>query len=98
MGRPSDTESDGRLRRIRSLERRNGADRRRGVERRNGLAVLMAGCSLCDRIAPPPAELHGEGWIVVYDEQGLVSITCPDHGKDAAGDLPDYIVYDPNPD
>lgn len=80
-----------------SRERREGADRRRGVERRNGLAVLMAGCSLCDRIAPPPAELHGEGWIVVYDREGLVSITCPDHSETSRpGELPDYILYDPN--
>ena len=80
-----------------SSERRTGADRRRNPERRNGLAVLMAGCSLCDRIAPQPAELHGEGWIVVYDAEGLVSITCPEHGEEAAAaELPDYIAYDPN--
>jgi hypothetical protein len=78
-----------------STERREGADRRRGVERRNGLAVLMAGCSLCDRIAPQPAELHGQGWVVVYDGEGLVSITCPDHAENATGELPDYILYDP---
>jgi hypothetical protein len=79
------------------FERRTGAERRRGVELRNGLAVLMAGCSLCDRIAPQPAELRGEGWIVEYDEQGLVSITCPDHtAKSRPDGLPDYILYDPN--
>jgi hypothetical protein len=77
-------------------ERRTGAERRRGADRRNGLAVLMAGCSLCDRIAPQPAELHGEGWIVVYDEEGLVSITCPEHTKYASDGLPDYILSDPN--
>jgi hypothetical protein len=75
-------------------ERRTGAERRRNVAPRNGLAVLMAGCSLCDRIAPPPAELHGEGWIVVYDEEGLVSITCPEHTSAPPGELPDYILRD----
>ncbi|HEX4520861.1 MAG TPA: hypothetical protein VH063_14870 [Gaiellaceae bacterium] len=78
------------------FERRTGAERRRGVERRNGLAVLMAGCSLCDRIAPQPAELHGQGWIVESDEEGLVSITCPEHTNAPVDELPDYILYDPN--
>ena len=78
------------------IERRSGADRRRNVERRNGRAVLMAGCSQCDRIAPSAAEMHSEGWVIVSDDLGLVSITCPDHGVGARGadstDLPDYIV------
>ena len=78
------------------IERRTGADRRRGVERRNGLAVLMAGCSDCDRIAPSPAELHSEGWLVEYDENGLVAITCPAHRPDRGSadpaELPDYIL------
>jgi hypothetical protein len=78
------------------FDRRTGADRRRQVEKRNGLAVLMAGCSLCDRIAPSPIEMNSEGWIMEWDEHGLVSITCPDH-KEPAGDsgsngLPDYIL------
>ena len=77
-------------------ERRSGADRRRNVEKRNGLAVLMAGCSLCDRIAPSPIELNKEGWVMEWDENGLVSITCPDHTRPPDGsnpdDLPDYIV------
>jgi hypothetical protein len=83
------------MERYRGMERRNGADRRRNVERRNGLAVLMAGCSQCDRIAPSPAEMHSEGWLIVADDFGLVSITCPAHGKkDQATEsgLPDYVV------
>ena len=77
------------------FDRRTGADRRRQVEKRNGLAVLMAGCSLCDRIAPSPIEMNSEGWIMEWDEDGLVSITCPDHKQPEASspdDLPDYIV------
>jgi hypothetical protein len=78
------------------FDRRTGADRRRQVEKRNGLAVLMAGCSLCDRIAPSPIEMNSEGWIMEWDELGLVRITCPDHNKapdSPDGDaLPDYIV------
>jgi hypothetical protein len=84
------------MERYRGMERRTGADRRRNVERRNGLAVLMAGCSKCDRIAPSPAEMHSEGWLIVADDFGLVSITCPAHGEDAQGadpDLPDCIVF-----
>ena len=77
-------------------DRRNGADRRRQVEKRNGLAVLMAGCSLCDRIAPSPIDMNREGWVMEWDEHGLVSITCPDHGQAPDGsnpdDLPHYIV------
>ena len=80
------------------MERRNGADRRRHVEARNGLAVLMAGCSQCDRIAPSAAEMHAEGWVIVADDQGLVSITCPAHGQAAAesNELPDYILTPEN--
>jgi hypothetical protein len=77
-------------------ERRTGADRRRHAEKRNGLAVLMAGCSLCDRIAPAPIDMNRDGWVMVWDEHGLVSITCPDHEQASDGsnpnDLPDYIV------
>ena len=76
--------------------RRTGADRRRNVEKRNGLAVLMAGCSECGRIAPSPADMHSEGWDIEADDHGLVRITCPAHraNTSAAGptELPDYIV------
>lgn len=78
-----------------ATDHRTGAERRRSVEKRNGLAVLMAGCSQCDRIAPSPAEMHAEGWELVYDDSGLVSITCPAHGADALDDpdaLPDYLL------
>jgi hypothetical protein len=78
------------------LDRRTGADRRRNVEKRNGLAVLMAGCSECGRIAPSPAEMHDEGWEIEANDLGLVRITCPAHGGSGAssdpGTLPDYIV------
>ena len=75
------------------FERRSGADRRRGAEHRNGLAVLMAGCSECDRIAPSPAEMHAEGWLIEADDLGLVRITCPAHlGGTESTDLPDYIL------
>jgi len=78
------------------MERRSGAERRRSVEKRNGLAVLMAGCSDCSRIAPSPAEMHEEGWDIEYDALGLVRITCPACAAPAeAADpsaLPDYIV------
>jgi hypothetical protein len=78
------------------IERRTGADRRRNVEKRNGLAVLMAGCSECGRIAPSPAEMHDEGWDIEADDLGLVRITCPAHAAPAApadpDRLPDYIV------
>ncbi len=74
------------------IDRRTGADRRRNVEKRNGLAVLMAGCSKCDRIAPSPAEMHSEGWEIVADDLGLLSITCPDHGDETASGRPDYLV------
>jgi hypothetical protein len=76
------------------FDRRNGADRRRAVDKGNGLSVLLAGCSRCDRIAPSPIDLHIEGWEMVWDEDRLVSITCPAHkvDADAPNDLPDYIV------
>ena len=78
------------------FDRRSGADRRRQVEKRNGLAVLMAGCSLCDRIAPSPIEMNRDGWLMEWDEHGLVSITCPDHNRASEpadpDALPDYIV------
>jgi hypothetical protein len=77
-------------------DRRSGADRRRNVEKRNGLAVLMAGCSDCGRIAPSPAEMHDEGWDIEADDLGLVRITCPACAAPSAprnpGGLPDYIV------
>jgi hypothetical protein len=60
-----------------------GADRRTGVERRNGLAVLLAGCPECGRIAPPPAEMHSEGWLIVADDTGVKLIMCPDHRADS---------------
>jgi hypothetical protein len=64
-------------------------------DKRNGLAVLMAGCSRCGRVAPSPFEMQRDGWEIVYDEQGLVSITCPAHGAPAAGgeELPDYLIH-----
>jgi hypothetical protein len=74
------------------IDRRSGADRRRGVAQRNGLAVLMAGCSECDRIAPSPAEMHAEGWLIESDDLGLVRITCPAHGVNESTDFPDYIL------
>ncbi len=58
---------------------RRGAERRKGVERRNGLAVLLAGCPECGRIAPPPAEMQLEGWLVVADAEGVKLIACPEH-------------------
>jgi hypothetical protein len=76
-------------------ERRTGADRRRNVEKRNGLAVLMAGCSECGRIAPSPADMHAEGWDIEADDLGLVRITCPAHSAPpptGPSGLPDYIV------
>jgi hypothetical protein len=61
--------------------------------RRNGLAVLMAGCSECGRIAPSPAEMQREGWDIEADDLGLVRITCPAHAAPATpSGLPDYIV------
>ena len=30
----------------------------------------MAGCSLCERIAPSPIEMNSEGWIMEWDEHG----------------------------
>jgi len=71
---------------------------RNGIEqpidaRRTGLAVLMAGCSECGRIAPSPAEMHREGWEIEADDLGLVRITCPAHGAPPTTPvLPDYIV------
>jgi hypothetical protein len=83
----------GRVDREDAFEQRSGAERRRGVERRNGLAVLMAGCSQCDRIAPSPAEMHAEGWLIESDAHGLVGITCPAHlAATKSSDVPDYIV------
>jgi hypothetical protein len=80
----------------RGFERRSGADRRQAVTKRNGLAVLMAGCSECGRIAPSPAEMHSEGWEIEADDLGLVRITCPAHAAPAPPAdpwaLPDYIV------
>ncbi len=73
------------------LERRSGADRRRSAEKRNGLAVLMGGCSECDRIAPSPAEMQAEGWEIISDDRGLVRITCPAHFK-PGNEVPDYLV------
>jgi len=58
---------------------RRGAQRRVGVERRNGLAVLLAGCPDCKRIAPPPTEMHLQGWLIVADQDGVQFIACPDH-------------------
>jgi hypothetical protein len=72
-------------------DRRSGADRRMdndmriGAERRiraprgNGLAVLLAGCPECGRIAPSAAEMHSEGWLIVADDAGIRSIACPAH-------------------
>jgi hypothetical protein len=77
-------------------ERRRGADRHRNVEKRNGLAVLMAGCSACGRIAPSPAEMYHEGWDIEADDRGLVRITCPAHAVPTPptrlSRLPNYIV------
>jgi hypothetical protein len=75
------------------LERRSGVDRRRNAPPRNGLAILMAGCSKCDRIAPPPAVMHEEGWLIEYDESGLVGITCPAHLNEDKNAIPDYLVF-----
>lgn len=58
---------------------RRGAERRTRVERRNGLAVLLAGCPECGRIAPPPSEMHLQGWLVVADDTGVKLIACPEH-------------------
>jgi hypothetical protein len=76
------------------FDRRSGAERRRSAEKRNGLAVLMGGCSRCDRIAPSPWEMQGEGWEIVADDLGLVRITCPAHlGPERSnGDVPDYLA------
>ena len=74
-------------------ERRGGVDRRRNAPPRNGLAILMAGCSQCDRIAPSPAQMHEEGWMIESDDQGIVSITCPAHAGDPDDALPDYLVF-----
>jgi hypothetical protein len=73
------TTDDSCMQRDNATERRSGADRRRGAERRNGLAVLLAGCPDCDRIAPSPAEMHSEGWLVVADDAGLTLVACPEH-------------------
>jgi hypothetical protein len=78
-----------------NFERRSGADRRRSAEKRNGLAVLMGGCSECDRIAPSHWEMQVEGWEIIADDLGLVRITCPAHlGPQSSGDeVPDYLVF-----
>ena len=77
------------------FERRSGADRRRSAEKRNGLAVLMGGCSECDRIAPSPWEMQVEGWEIIADDFGLVRITCPAHfgPERSSDDAPDYLVF-----
>ena len=82
-----------------AFDRRSGADRRRSAEKRNGLAVLMGGCSLCDRIAPSPAEMQEEGWEIISDDFGLVRITCPAHfAPQSSGDeIPDYLVFSEDP-
>ena len=56
--RPADTR---RMNGFDGFERRSGADRRRSAEKRNGLAVLMGGCSECDRIAPSHVGDAGRG-------------------------------------
>ena len=83
----------GQVERDDASDQRSGAERRRGVERRNGLAVLLAGCSQCDRIAPSPADMHTEGWLIESDADGLVRITCPAHlAASKPSEVPDYIV------
>lgn len=62
-----------------ATERRTGAERRTGNERRNGFAVLLAGCPECGRIAPSPADMHTEGWLIVADDEGVKLIACPEH-------------------
>jgi hypothetical protein len=83
------------MNRFDGLERRSGADRRRSAQKLNGLAVLMGGCSECDRIAPSPAEMQAEGWEIISNDLGLVKITCPAHFSpegDGAG-VPDYLIF-----
>ncbi len=75
------------------VDRRTGVDRRRHAPPRNGLAILMAGCSECDRIAPSPAEMHEEGWLIDSDDLGLVRITCPAHFQPQGEEIPDYLVF-----
>lgn len=58
---------------------RKGADRRTHIDRRNGLAVLLAGCPSCGKIAPPPTEMHLQGWLIVVDQDGVKLIACPEH-------------------
>jgi hypothetical protein len=58
---------------------RSGEERRKGIERRNGMAVLLAGCPDCGRIAPPPVEMHETGWLILADDDGLSFIACPEH-------------------
>ena len=60
-------------------DRRTGAQRRSGMERRNGFAILLAGCPECGRIAPAPADMHTEGWLIVADDEGINLIACPEH-------------------
>lgn len=61
------------------IDRRTGAERRIGAERRNGFSVLLAGCPECGRIAPAPADMHTEGWLIVADDEGINLIACPEH-------------------
>jgi hypothetical protein len=79
------------------VDRRDGVDRRRTAPPRNGLAILMAGCSECDRIAPSPAEMHAEGWVIESDDLGLVRITCPAHFVEQEQQTPDYLVFSDDP-
>ena len=58
---------------------RVGAERRQNVELRTGLSVLLAGCPDCGRIAPSPADMHSEGWLIVADDTGVRLIACPEH-------------------
>lgn len=78
-------------------ERRSGAERRLGVERRNGFSILLAGCPECGRIAPAPADMHREGWLIEADDEGVKLIACPEHralfeGGAAPGEVVE-VVY-----
>ena len=78
-------------------ERRTGAERRTGTERRNGFSILLAGCPECGRIAPSPAEMHLEGWLIEADDEGVKLIACPEHRAlyegGASGQVAE-VVYD----
>ena len=76
---PGGTERRSGIDRRSDNDMRRGAERRTGVERRNGLSVLLAGCPECGKIAPPPTEMHLEGWLIVADDQGVKLIACPEH-------------------